>query len=882
MSTAERVIEAVEQRAQGKMRGDVWRGNSPLRAGSDSNAFKITITGPEHGTWIDFVRDKNESGSLYELAERLGVPLPDGASSSDPPPRKYESLQDYCGARYVPAFEAAGWRIEKKGDDIRLVFPTNSGKAVRWRNLSPQSVKKFGKYGNHKGYKKDWYGLKRAVILARDTGLLVLCNGESSVVTAQHEGVPAFCLSGGENNLASLLNDPSTGMLGALIEAYPIGSILIALDADGTGRDAAFATAKVLRVVGYDVRCVSFGKVTKGFDLRDFTRLHEEDTLHALQALPDLSDNVLELIPAGDLARLQSAAALLRAEHGALPAFPLGAFPATVRRFIEAVSQSIGNDPAFAGTFGLAALSTALQGRVKVTVQDGWREQCTLYTLLVAASGTGKSPAADAMLAPIQEIQTQLKTVYEARIAVLEEADEDDKAAQRELQDLRWRGVPRFRTNKANNEALPILLEKNYGRAAILSDEPGQFRFMAGLYTAGVPDIDSWLSAFDGSPINIVLVKATRDVEAPRLTVGISAQPAMIANLKHRQALIEQGLFARFLVAAPPVAATNDDRELGDAYHEAAAAYSGVIHRLYGWSTAQEDAEVIPLHPAGRDLVRRYKRSLADPDGDLESEYALCVQKADRQVIRLAGILHAATQIEQGGNIRTPISADTVAGAIELHRYFTASLLHLLNVGSPAEQSRKAAQKCAAAITRNWERFAEADTGDGRTITPRLVQRGINGATAADVTEGLRWLVDVGLLKEAHTKGNEGRRYHASELLRAVLTGEAPPVAPTPPTEPMGAAYEPDEPEPMPTEPEQQAQAEPEQQAQPVPDEQPTEPAQQAQAEPDEPEIEIEQVGTCYRIKQGNRRSMNYFTEAQARIDIAKGAIRWAFEGVQQ
>ena len=115
---------------------------------------------------------------------------------------------------------------------------------------------------------------------------------------------------------------------------------------------------------------------------------------------------------------------------------------------------------------------------------------------------------------------------------------------------------------------------------------------------------------------------------------------------------------------------------------------------------------------------------------------------------RLAGVLHAARAIEQGEAVQTPISRAEIEAAIQLHQYFLASVLKILNIGSPAEQSRKAAHQCVQAILWGWDRWEAAP--DGRIITPRVVQRGIRGASASMVQEGLRWLVDVGLLTEAH------------------------------------------------------------------------------------------------------------------------------------
>jgi hypothetical protein len=77
-STADQVVRYLEHHcnANVKDRDDI-RCCSPLRpASNNKTAFSLKITSPEHGTWQDFV--SGESGSLYELAQKLGIPLPKG------------------------------------------------------------------------------------------------------------------------------------------------------------------------------------------------------------------------------------------------------------------------------------------------------------------------------------------------------------------------------------------------------------------------------------------------------------------------------------------------------------------------------------------------------------------------------------------------------------------------------------------------------------------------------------------------------------------------------------------------------------------------------------------------------------------------------------
>ncbi|MCL4253582.1 MAG: hypothetical protein KJ043_07375, partial [Anaerolineae bacterium] len=91
--TAKRVYDALSHLNIKSEGNDSYRCNSPFRAGSDSMSFVVKFDGDEHGTYIDHV--SGESGSLYQLAEKLGVgkPLRPTVASTK---RAYDGIKDYA------------------------------------------------------------------------------------------------------------------------------------------------------------------------------------------------------------------------------------------------------------------------------------------------------------------------------------------------------------------------------------------------------------------------------------------------------------------------------------------------------------------------------------------------------------------------------------------------------------------------------------------------------------------------------------------------------------------------------------------------------------------------------------------------------------------
>lgn len=280
MTTATNVLAELEQRNLNikQEAADRYRLNSPLRPNSDSHGFVLT-TSPdgESGVYYDHVNEA--TGSLYDLAKHLNVTptpyqnghlntLPDSTTSK----RQYAGLTDYAQAHGVCAdvFTSAGWSETTYQGRPALSFRTETG--IRYRFLDGEKPP----YKHKMGYRITWYGLNRAVNIAKESGQpLVICNGEASTVVGQHFGLAATALTSGEKGKLT------TVLFQRLQEAYQ-GRILIAFDCDKKGRSAAPKLARQLRQAGYNVEAVDLGG-QNGFDLADFCKLHQANSKEKLQ-----------------------------------------------------------------------------------------------------------------------------------------------------------------------------------------------------------------------------------------------------------------------------------------------------------------------------------------------------------------------------------------------------------------------------------------------------------------------------------------------------------------------------------------------------------------------------------------------------------------------
>lgn len=266
MSTADLVKSALGMYGLKPAGRNEWRCNSPLRPGSDSHSFALTIDDDEHGAYHDHV--SGESGSLYELAALLGIALP---QRPDETKKGYDSLQEYAQAHGVDAsvFADAGWAEGEHQGRKCFKFPTSCGFKVRFIDGEKPKFKPV-----ETGYKPCIYGGRNGWTMSYDKKLLVITNGEPSVVVAQHYGIPAICHTGGENK-----HIPQN-LLDELNARYQ-GDIIIALDCDKAGREGAAKWEAALVNAGYQPRVVDLRIGDKG-DLADFCMMYEGNSLDML------------------------------------------------------------------------------------------------------------------------------------------------------------------------------------------------------------------------------------------------------------------------------------------------------------------------------------------------------------------------------------------------------------------------------------------------------------------------------------------------------------------------------------------------------------------------------------------------------------------------
>jgi hypothetical protein len=297
MTTLDNVIAHLESIAHVKLKRDKsgYRGNSPFRNDSNSRGFSIydIRSDGEAATYKD--HPANESGTLYALANKLGVEIVGNRHEVADTKRSYQGLADYAQAHGVTADKLTemGWeQVTYQGRDA-IKFPVAKD-IYRYRFLDDGKPR----YINESGYVRVWYGLGHAIEYANENNLdyIVLCNGEISTVSGKCHGLPAFAMAGGESSIPD-------DLLESLNAAWH-KTIITALDCDKTGRDAA----KAIKAQLPNAKIVQM-PLTENGDLADFCMLHQDQSLTELARLVDAQNPTVAQNPHETDAQSSDAAA---------------------------------------------------------------------------------------------------------------------------------------------------------------------------------------------------------------------------------------------------------------------------------------------------------------------------------------------------------------------------------------------------------------------------------------------------------------------------------------------------------------------------------------------------------------------------------------------
>jgi hypothetical protein len=245
--------------------------------------------------------------------------------------------------------------------------------------------------------------------------------------------------------------------------------------------------------------------------------------------------------------------------------FPADAVPAPVRGYITATARALNCDGGFVALPVVAALASCVGTTRRIHIKKSWKEPCIVWSVIVAPSGTLKSPAFDAAVEPLRVRQGKDIRFYQEQ---MEEYEKAQLTYERD-RDLFRKGkldgpcpekpkapvCTRRAVSDITIEALaPVLLENPRGTLLARDELAGWVNAFDAYRQGRGGDVSKWLETHRGGEI-LVDRKTGPDrlIRVPRAAVSVTGctQPRVLTRVWDTQNLAN-GFAARLLTCAPP------------------------------------------------------------------------------------------------------------------------------------------------------------------------------------------------------------------------------------------------------------------------------------------------------------------------------------------
>ncbi len=366
--------------------------------------------------------------------------------------------------------------------------------------------------------------------------------------------------------------------------------------------------------------------------------------------------------------------------------FPIDAFPVKIQEIIEEFRKAFNLPVDFYGSTVLAAASCLIGNSFNIKFKEGWYESAAIFMAIVGRSSIGKTPAIDAFLNPIKEIERKLHDQYTAQLKkyeleVAEARENKEKEPDRPV-------CKELIINDATTESINKALQNNPNGLILYQDELIAFIKSLNRYSKG-SDLEYFIGIWKNTLIKVNRKSSDPIIIAhPFMSVIGGIQPSVLSSFADGK--IGNGFLARILFAYPE----DCQKQYLSDYEpskEILKQYNNILFDLYNYSvnnnTATDGSWYSELKITSLELseeaLNAYKEwydqnvDLINQSDDTENSI---FGKLDNYCLRFALILELLEAASKNVDVNdiSSISEYSILNAIKLTEYFRNTSLKVL------------------------------------------------------------------------------------------------------------------------------------------------------------------------------------------------------------
>jgi hypothetical protein len=379
--------------------------------------------------------------------------------------------------------------------------------------------------------------------------------------------------------------------------------------------------------------------------------------------------------------------------------------PEPARRFVADTSAAVGCDAAAVALPALAVMAAAVGNTYRARIKAGWTEPAVLWSGIVCESGTGKTPAQQAVMQPVEQREQEAAREHAAAVIEYERARqlyERDLAAWKRSKEG---GEPpeeplppvcrRLVVTDITVEALALRLAENPRGLLVARDELAGWLQSFRQYKAKGAGDDSpnWLSAHNAGPWRVDRRTGNQYLYIPHAAVSVTGgiQPKALRRVLTPE-YFDNGLAARLLLAMPPRQARQwREAEVSEATRRA---WADLLARLYSLPMPTDEHGAprpgeISLSADGRRAFVAFVNEHAVEQYETTSgDLAALWSKLEGTAARCALVFHLVRVMGDDATLADcdAIDAQSVQAGVELVRWFGREARRLYHVLSETEE----------------------------------------------------------------------------------------------------------------------------------------------------------------------------------------------------
>ena len=474
-------------------------------------------------------------------------------------------------------------------------------------------------------------------------------------------------------------------------------TVMVLQDNDATGEEGAVKWAHGLAKYATDVRIVRLPQEWNGKPIKDFRDFVAavDNTSESLDWINAAFEKAESERPYSVAIPNQAVSSLDTSEPSKRwRPFPLVTLPPKLRNFVIQESRAIGIDPSFIAACCLSIISGVIGRTFWIEIKRGYTEPAMLWTMMIGAPGTAKTPALKHAADPIVQLDNKAHDQYTQDL-IYYSAEQKESARQKKqkmsndsesipnLTLTSAKPVPvekRLSVGDATLESTYLVLVENPYGVILPDDELACFFGGMDAYRKAKKDRATFNKIYTG--VSFSVDRATGNprhlrIKTPSIAIAGGVQPGILRDIVKQDAgFFTSGFGARWLMVYPPKDTPPLERDEVD--QAVKDDYSNLLDELlkYRIDISPDNSEIvettISLTREAYDLLESFQHAkvevwhgLSDND-NLQS----AIGKALSHCARLSLTLHIVECVESKIPPISPVTPETMRQAITLTEWF--------------------------------------------------------------------------------------------------------------------------------------------------------------------------------------------------------------------